>query len=328
MINSSKNGSRRTGFWLAMTAVLVVVGWRLCVIAGQQHLLAIATEVGSIAQFRGELFSNGAGTSLVFSRETETGIGTFFCETASGKSKLLFEQKENGYSSQSRMLDWSPDDRIFACAVLLDSNPMHPKSAIILYNGDSGEPAAKIESDGFLWLTKFIWLSPHSFAYQTYNQAWVVFEQKSDDNWVQTRVIKKFADGELKNLTVTSPHSFAWQQSDDVWTYDLVSEASEKIWGSASNHLDGFGYSEETGNFLLNCHDENGPLSICFHPPRLWDKQGAILDVTRSDTRTRYADLRIDHGRYSFSIKTSANSETTHFVWKRNPRYLAIRHLL
>jgi hypothetical protein len=315
MIQFLKNGSRLTGFWLAITTVLFVVGWRLCVIAGQHHLLAIATEVGSIPQFRAQLFPNGVGTSLVFSRETETGLGTYFCQTASGKSKLLFEQKEKGFNSQSEMLAWSPDDRVFACAVLLDPNPMHPQSAIILYDGVSGEPIAKIGSTGYIWLTKFIWMSPNSFAYQTYNQVWLVFDKKSDDNWVQTRVIKKFADGELKNLTVTSPHSLAWQQGDDVWTYDFVSEASEKMWGSATNKLDSFTYSEETENFALNCHDENGPLSIYFRPPRLWVKQGAVLGITRNDTRARYADLRIDHGRYSFAIKTSANSDTTHFVW-------------
>ncbi len=306
-----------------MTAILIVVGWRLCVIASQHHLLAIATEIGSIAQSKEEmgneeLVPSSDGHGLVYFQETETGLGTYFCEIASGKNALLFEQKENGYNGELGMVAWSPDDHFFACVFKSDSNPQHLTRNIIICDGISGKPVVKIEA---LWDSKFIWLSPHSFAYTRYNQAWLVFEQKADGNWVQTQVIKRFADGELNNLTATSPHSVAWQQDNDIWTYDFVSGASGKIWESATNKLESFTYSDETGNFLMNCSDENGPLSICFRPPRLWDKQGAILSVTRNDNREKYADLSEDHGLYSFTIKSSTNSEPTHFIWEGMVEY-------
>lgn len=313
--------SIRTGLCLAIASFLFIGGWRLGVIACRPaHLLSVATEIGSIAQSKEapmveELVPGNDGTGLVFFQETETGLGTYFCETASGKIRLLFEQKEKGYNPKFGMLGWSPDDRSFACDVISGPDPLHPNNEIILYNGTSGEPIVKIAANGYLPDSKFVWLSPHSFAFTTYNQAWLVFEQKPDANWVQTQVVKKFAEEELKNLSATVPNSVAWQNGDEIWTYDFASGSSEKMWESSTNKLESFDYSRETGNFLLNCRDENGPLSICFRPHRLWEKEGAIVSVTRNDIPAKNADLSIDHGLYSFTIKTGTNSEPRHFTW-------------
>ena len=173
----------------------------------------------------------------------------------------------------------------------------------------------KIPAGGYQWGSKFVWLSPTSFAFTTYNQAWLVFDEKTAGTWVQTQVIKRFAAGEMTNLTVTSPYSVAWQQGNVIWAYDFTSGATDKIWESTTNKLDSFTYLAETWNYLLNCNDEKGPLSICFRPPRLLENQGTILSMTRSDTRTRYADLRMEHGFYSFTIMAGKDSELIHFVW-------------
>jgi hypothetical protein len=324
MINSSKRASRWAGLWLAMTAVSFAVGWRLCVIARQPaHLLAIANEVGSIALSKeefnnGELVPGNDGRGLVFFQETETGLGAYFWDAAGEKSKLLFEQKENDLGGQFEIVVWSPGDRFLACSFKSYSDPQNPTRNIVIYDGISGESVAKIP---VLWVNKFIWLSSHSYAYLSPNQTWLVFEQKSDGNWVRTLVVDRFGDGKFKNLVATSPHSVAWQQDDGIWTYDFTSEVSEKIWESATNTLKSFTYEEETGNFLLNCSDENGPLSICFRPRRLWDKQGTVLSMTRNESRARYADLSEDRGVCSFTIKTGADSEPTHLVWDGTVEY-------
>jgi dipeptidyl aminopeptidase/acylaminoacyl peptidase len=160
-----------------------------------------------------------------------------------------------------------------------------------------------------------------SFAYTRYNGAWLVFDQKADGNWVQRQVVNKFGrDDYLYNLMAISPHMVAWEQENEVWTHDLTTGAEAKIW-AATNTLYGFTYDDDTGDFLLNCSDENGPLSICFRPPRVWDKQGAVLSVTRNDNREKYADLSEDHGLYSFAIKSSTNSEPTHFIWEGMVEY-------
>ena len=182
MYSSTAYPSRWTAFWLALAAVLFVFGWRLCVVISQSTLLATATAVGSVPQFRGRLFPNEDGTALVFSRETENGIGTYYYNTDSSKAKLLFDQMENGYQSQFGMLAWSPDSHYFACAVI-STNNRNPKKDIVIYSGNTGEPTSKIEIEGFLWDSQFIWLSPHSLAYSTYNHNWIVVEQRPAGNW-------------------------------------------------------------------------------------------------------------------------------------------------
>ncbi len=326
MISFLKHASRKPGLWLAVGSVMFVVGWRLCVIASQPaHLLAIASEVGSIALPKEELNAqelvpSSEGHGLVFFQETETGLGTYFWDAAIGKSKYLFEQREKWYAGELGIVAWSPDDRFFACAFKSDPDPgkQQPTRNINIYDGNSGEAVMKITA---LWDSKFTWLSSHSFAYTRYNQTWLVYEQKTDGNWVQTQVVNRFGDGDLNNLTAIPPHSVAWQHGGDIWTYDFTSGASGKIWESTTNNLRSFNYSEETGNFLLDCNDENGPLSICFRPPRSWEKQGTILSMIRNDIREEYADLSEDHGRYSFTMETNANSEPLHFAWSGAVEY-------
>jgi hypothetical protein len=312
---SKRDASYKPGLWLAILVVFLVGGWRFGVVAGSRHLLAVATEAGSVGQFRGNLFANVTGSRLIFSRETETGVGTFFCETSGGKTKLLFEHPEKGFELILGMISWAPDDSLFACNVQSGENSTHPKDEIILYDGTSGEVVQKIPANGYVWGSKFIWLSPRSFAFSTYNQAWLVFDKESDGTWVQTQTAKRFAGDESKNLleisnlTATSAHSIAWQQGDGIWTHDFVSDSTQRIWESTTNKLESFTYQAATGDCLLQCSDEQGPLSICFRPPRLQEDRGTILAVTRGENRTRYVDLSLDHGRYVFAIKTGANLE-------------------
>ena len=107
---------------------LVVAGWRLWIIASQHHLLAVASEVGSIPQFRERLFASSDGSSLVYYRETENGLGTYFYDTASGKSRMLFQQREFGFDGFLGTVAWSPDNRLLACAYKNDTDPQHPKT--------------------------------------------------------------------------------------------------------------------------------------------------------------------------------------------------------
>jgi hypothetical protein len=110
MLNSSKHASRRTGLWLALGAVLFVVGWRVWVMAGQRHLLAVAGEVGSIPQFRERLFASGDGSSLIFYTETERGLGTYFCETAIDScisNVLLVTQRQRAVVDERPQQAWT-----------------------------------------------------------------------------------------------------------------------------------------------------------------------------------------------------------------------------
>ncbi len=196
----SKLTAHRTGLWLVLGAVLVVAGWRLCIIASQHHLLAVAREVGSIGLskeglFNEELIPNHDGTQVIFYQETETGVGTYLCEPASGKIQMLFEQKEKGYSLHCGMLGWSPDGRYFAAGIPANVEVFDYVKSIVVYDAKTVTPVFTVSGDGFSWDSKFIWLSDNSFAWTTHNQTWLVYGQMPNGNWQQTQVVKKFGDG-------------------------------------------------------------------------------------------------------------------------------------
>jgi hypothetical protein len=320
MINPLKQvASNRTGLWLAMIAVLSVVGWRLCIIARQPaHWLAIATELGSVGHIE-TMHPSRDNTSLLYDQETETGIGTFFFGMASGQSKLLFEQTEKNHSDwRTRTLGWSPDDSLVACAVPANLGPGMPAEEIILYGGHDGDAIARIPADGYDWYSQFTWLSPQSFAYSSAGQSLAVFERQSNGTWAEAHLYEQRIAGEgWRGLTARSPQSVAWQEDRAVWMFDFASSASSKIWESPTNTtLESFSVTE-TGNLLLRCSDENGPLSILFTPSKgNWDPKGTVVSITRNDNGERHADLSMDYGLYTFTIENSANSAPTRFVWE------------
>lgn len=308
----SKLTARRTGLWLALGVVLLVSGWRLWVVASQHHLLAIASEVDSVPQFRERMYASSDGASLVYYRETENGLGTYFYNIASGKSRMLFEQREFGFNGFLGTVAWSPDNRLLACAYKNDTDPQHPKREIDIFDGVTGETIMKIDA---IWESRFIWLSSDSFAYTRYNGAWLVYERKPDGKWDQTQVVNRFGkDDYLNNLIVTSPHSMAWEQDNEIWTHDLTTGAEMKVW-PATNNLYGFTYDDATGDFLLNASDENGPLTIRFRPPQLDETQGTILETSRGFNLKRWAGLRIERGVYSFTIMTGTDPTPRRFDW-------------
>src|SRR5579859_1580593 len=159
MIALLKKALCQPGLWMAVIAVAIVVGWRLCVIASQPaHLMAIATEVSSIALPKEELNAEELvpsrdGHGVVFFKETETGLGTFFWDADIGKSKYLFEQREKWYAGDLGIVAWSPSDHFFACAFKSDPDPgrQQPTRDINIYDGNTGEAAIKITA---LWDSK------------------------------------------------------------------------------------------------------------------------------------------------------------------------------
>jgi predicted esterase len=315
--------SNRMGLGLVLAAFLFVIGWRFLVIACSHtpsHWRAIASEIGSVAQFREDyypVYPKKDGTRVVFLQETEKGVGVFFCDTDSGKTKLLCEQKEDGYSWQRfGMLGWSPDDKLFAYAVPLERhlNPGQREEQIVLCDSLSGQTAAKIpaESD----LTQMAWLSPQAFAYLTYDQHVRVWKQKKrSGEWVQSVAYTNIASGRVETIqnsfTATSENSVAWQKGDEIWTLDLSSGTLEKIWESGvTNQLEGFTCSRETGEYHLICSDNAGWFFIDLDP------QGSVLDVTRSENRGRYAYSKDEAGTNVFYVKTKADSGPTRVFWQ------------
>ncbi len=267
--------ANRTGLGLTLAVVLFVGGWRLSVIVGgnqRRHWQAVATELGSLPQFKQDLSPNNAGTCLVYCQATEKGVGFYFCETGSGKSRLLCEQNEKGYSWQRYcMLGWSPDDQLFAYAIPLQTHPPDQpwmrEEQIVICDGQTGETLAKTPADPDTY--ELAWLTPHSFAYSTaYNHDLRVVEKNQEGKWVLRQVFEKVTTNKLETLTAVSDKSVAWQDGENVWSFDFDSGLLKKVWdsGANANQLVDFTYARETRQFLLNCSDANGQFLIRFSP--------------------------------------------------------------
>jgi len=311
-----------TGLWLTVAVLAFVIGWRLLVIAcGNEppHWRAIAAELGSVPQFKQDLSPNSTGTRLVFCQDTEKGVGIYFCETDSGKKKLLCEQKEKGYSWQRfSMLGWSPDDKLFAYAIPLDGqiDPGHREEQIVVCNGLSGEMVAKISVDPNLY--ELAWMSPYSFVYSTdFNYDLKLIERNSDGKWVNREIFQKVSKERPENLIATSEGSVAWQEGGDIWSLDFESSSIKKIWESGTNQLVDFTYSKEAKEFLLNGNDSKGPFCIRFDPFTKWtssmgrvdDQPNYIASVTWINGGSGYVYVSADDkGEPVFCIKTKPDS--------------------
>ena len=317
----------RSGLWLALASVLSIIAWRGWVVAHKPaHAREIADEIGSVWHFPNALCPNHANTRLVFDQATETGVGLFFCDTASGKKKLICEQKEAGWSWQTfGVLGWSPDDRLFACA-FPPNDPQQPGEEILICDGNSGEVVTKLEASMFL--SELAWLTPRSFAYTFWdgdNHDVAVIEQKPDGNWVQAQIFKKLGNKQMTGLVATFPGSVAWRQGASIWSLDFATGTAQAIWQSTTNRLIEFSYSSQAEEFLINCGDQKGQYLIRYYPRTKWTADGGrisdqpditIQNVTWSKNGARYAYRGHENGVNVFYIKADTNSALVHLHWQ------------
>ncbi len=301
-----KKNSKLQTIALLILPFLIVGGLRVWVVARQTpHLEQIASEIGSIPNFRVGLHPNYSGSALLYFQETESGLGTFFCETATGKTHLLYEEKEKGYRGQFRILGWSPDDSVLAFAILPDGRDPANSGIITLCKGLTGEVITKIPAGGIAGDAQLVWMSSHAFAYSTFtHRSWLMYAEQPDGSWKQTKAVKRIGEGWLANLTRISPHSMAWQNKQTIWSYDFDSGATERVWEASTNQLINFRYPSESGNLLLNCKDHDGGFVAEFRPPlKGFDTNGSIVKVTRSIPASPYARVSMKDGRFIITIK-------------------------
>lgn len=107
--------SKRIGLVVAVSVLLIVVAVRF-IVSGRRaaSLQAIATEVGSVAEFWGEVSPNHAGTEIVFKQSTETGVGAFFSPIEAERE--VKAEVQGAFSTRRRVM------RMNSGEVLLDTN--------------------------------------------------------------------------------------------------------------------------------------------------------------------------------------------------------------
>jgi hypothetical protein len=322
---------RRSAVRIAMGVFVFVVGWRLSIVAAQYFGGQKTKELCSILLFEQDLSPNSANTRLVYCQDTEQGVGIYFCNTAGGKPKLLCEQKEKGHSwKRFTMLGWSPDDSLFAVAFPDTTND---KEMILVFNGNTGEPAGKVGTDQNL--EQMVWLSNDSFAYCTKKDVGVVVGE-GNGQWKH----KRFFTGvgaNLDNLTAVSADSVAWQDAGAIWLLDLTTGLPKTIWQATRNDLVEFTYSKPAGEFLLNCRDGAGQHLVRYNAneTNIIDagRIGPWYDYVRKATwdgqGTAYAYLTNDLAGSAICIKSGDESSPILVPWHGAIRtcYLNGNHL-
>ena len=317
---------RRTAVWIATGVFVFVVGWHLCLVAAQYFGQQKTRQLASILQFEQDLSPNSANTRLVYCQDTEQGVGIYFCDTAGGKPNLLCEQKEKGHSwKRFTMLGWSPDDSLFAVAY---PDMTQDKEMILIFNGNTGEPAGKVGTDQNL--EHMVWLSNDSFAYCTKKDVGVVVSE-GKNQWKH----KRFFTGvgaNLDSFTAVSANAVAWRDSGAIWLFDLTTGLPKKIWQANRNDLVEFTYSKPAGEFLLNCRDGLGQHLLRYNATetniidagRIGPWYGYVHKATWDGQGTAYAYLTNDLGVSVLCAKTADNASPVNVTWHGGAQSLVL----
>ncbi|MGA9780199.1 MAG: hypothetical protein WBS33_18215 [Verrucomicrobiia bacterium] len=310
---------KQSAVWIGIGAVLFVLGWRALVVAVRFFDEPdIVRQLCTIPQFEQDLSPNHANTRLVFCQDTEAGVGIYFCETDGGKPRLLCEQKEKG--SRGRffsMLGWTADDSLLACAW---PDNQQDQEFILIFDGHTGQLVDKIGADQ--GLNQFAWLSAGSFAYSSGGTSVRVVMKQTDGSWTYKRYFPNVATN-MDNFIAVSPDSVAWRDGDGIWSLNVNSGSTGKIWEATTNRLVEFTAAGDGSGLLLNCSDDAGQYLMWFDPQngrtvdwgRISDQQNYVHQATGDGRGAGYAYLTNISTGSAFCIKTAAMTALAVVSW-------------
>jgi hypothetical protein len=308
----------KSGFLLALAAVLIVGGWRVFTIVHRPaHWREAAAEL-FLPRVIHIMVSNN-NTSLAYNQDADIdrGGGLYFYNIAAGKKILLYEQLPT--DGGAKAFGWSPDDSFF---VYSKPVPNYLRRVFCICDGQSCETLAELPCPDKV--SQFTWLSGRSFAYLA-SQRLVEIEQNQDGKWDQSRFFKNVGTNAEYFFTATSASSVAWAASGKILEFYLSSGTSKTIWESPTNQLMDFTYSRETGEFILNCLDADGQgqYFIRFHSPATWQTNANMVSLPEYENKRpvvwdkdspAYAYLA-DEDFDTFYIKTNADSKPIRLTW-------------
>jgi hypothetical protein len=272
------------GFWVVILVIVLVGGrafWNYA--PAPAHLDAIAEEVGNVAYMvknegvwkNGKLQLNYAGNKILFCQSSEKGVGVFLTDVASGKKKMIFEEKEicfgQGPHGVLKVYPWSPDDRRFVYSHqgygAQNGDYDCPNETVLsVYNADSGTEEATLEIP-YGQVAELDWLSPDAFvsASGVNGQDFCLAERQTDGKWELRQLNKPVvgadtADDQFCSLAAVSSNTVAWLQGNCIWTMNVASEVVSKLIElptdkSIKTTYTSFDYSKEMRQFLISCVD-------------------------------------------------------------------------
>jgi hypothetical protein len=287
--------------------------------------MEMADEFGSIGEIQSgfwsghgdfRLYPNHSNTCVVFGQHTESGVGIFFANAADPKKKLVGEQPEKGWSSETfGMLGWSPDDRFFACAMPTPHSHQSP-GEILICDGASGEIAKKVPAN--VNPSQLMWLTTHSFAYAFVDVGasyLEVVEQKPDKDWAQISKPLKLGKN-ISGLVGTTSRSVAWRIGNELWALEVGAGTAQKIWETTNAVFKNFSYSHDSEVFSLNCANGTNSSVIYFRAPTNLRPEGTFMDKPPALTELPYsAVLSNESGLNTFYLSAGSNPPMVALPW-------------
>lgn len=260
---SRKQGGLFVGVGVAVV-VFAVWFWQQ---QDEARYQAIATEVGSVAEFWGDPSPNHAGTGIVYKRSTETGIGVFLSSIPGGERKLLYElpekfaDKDRGFQNLN-VWSWAPDDSLFAFSYLNVSNRI-----IAICNGQTGEKEreAKVSRS----IKDFVWLDANAVAYVNEKDDlyyWGAGNERrgsSPVSFVKKGTEKPFI--QVQGLAAWGSESVAWHDGTSVWAWRFGEVNPAKLWEGMTNTLVDFETDSSNQILRLRFRDSTGDSVARYH---------------------------------------------------------------
>ena len=304
--------------WIIFGAVLFVLGWRMLVMAVQYVKEPdIVRDLCSLQQFEQDLSPNNANTRLVFCRDTEEGVGIYYCDVDGGKPRLLCEQKERGNRGRFfSMLGWSSDDSLFACA--WPENQAN-QEFILIFDGRTGKLLDKIGADQSF--NQFAWLSSNVFAYSTVGASVRIVIRQADSSWAYKGYFPNVATT-MDNFIAVSADAVAWRDDNRIWQLNINSGTKEKVW-ETTNRLVEFTAARGGNGLLLNCSDDVGQYLLLFDPQnestvdlgRISNQQNYVRGAIWTGRGTSYTYLTNNLAGSAFCIKTEGMKQPGIIPW-------------
>jgi dienelactone hydrolase len=268
-------------YWMVILVVVLIGGHALChFISYPAHLDAIAEEFGNLGYVlknegitkNGKPQLNHAGSQILFCRSSEKGMGVFLCDTANGKKKMVFEEKEicfgQGPHGVLKIFPWSPDDAWFiyahqgSGAANADYDRAN-ETLLTICNAESGQESATLEIP-FGQVAALDWLSSDSFVFASgaNGQDFYLVNRQADGHWQQRQLDKSASaakpSDQLSSFVAISGDTVAWLQTDTIWTMNVASNTVEKlIQLPKDKSYFSFDYSKATRKFLISCWENH-----------------------------------------------------------------------
>jgi hypothetical protein len=257
------------------------------------------------------------GRHLLYCHSTENGVGVFFCDVASGKKKMLFEESEihfgMGPHGVLAPFPWSPDDHwvVYASQGPGAENEeiaLPRETMLTIGRGDAGEKTATLNAP-FGRVVALEWLTSDAFVYVDGTEAhdFMLVRRSSSGNWEQSKLNAPVSgavgsiDNHFCTLASLSDDTIAWLQANCLWSMNVFSGEAHKLYEFPQDRFaTAFDYSRSRREFLFSCIESNAD--------SLWEMplDGSVEpDKIASDARTHDAqwnDVRwiADGNGYAF----------------------------